>query len=83
MKLTVHLFVKQDLWQSKPNFLVSSLDMQSFGHELISSKEIEFDEPENFSMQQFQLRKLAKEKEAAIEAFHKKIAQIDDQIKKF
>lgn len=83
MKITAHVFASQESWQTKPQFIISSFDMTSMGHQFISSHEVEFDAPENFNMRQFQIQKLAKEKEAAIDAFHKKIAQIDDEIKKF
>lgn len=83
MKITAHVFVSQESWQTNPQFIISSSDMTSMGYQFVSSHEVEFDAPENFSMQQFQIQKLAKEKEAAIDAFHKKIAEIDDQIKKY
>jgi len=83
MKITAHVWVSQEFWQENPQFMISSSDFSDMGYELVSSHEVEFDAPENFSKEQFQLRKLAKEKEAAIDAFHKKIAQIEDQIKKY
>lgn len=83
MKITAHVFVSQESFQSQPSFHVNSNDMVSFGYQLVSSHEIEFDPDPSFSLQSFQLQKLAKEKEAVIQKFQQTIARIDDEVKKY
>lgn len=84
MKVKAYICVSQNEWDSKPIITVLPFDGSVDGnYELIKVQELDVDVPENFSMQGFQIRKLQKEKEKAIQQYQAKIAQIEDQIKKF
>lgn len=83
MKIKVQIFASQDPWQKQPVITASTYDMSDMGYVKIDEQFLEVDIPASFSLQSFQLKRLAKEKEAVIQKFQQTIARIDDEVKKY
>jgi len=83
MKVKAFIHITQHDWNKSPTISVYPCDMTNYGHELLEVREIDVAIPDGFSAQALKLRQLAKEKEKVIEQFHKTIAAIEDQVKKY
>lgn len=85
MKVKAYIHVHQYEWDDKPSIIIYSHDasQNSGGLELLEVREIDIELPADFSLQALRIRQLEKERQKVIDDYHKTIARIDDQIKKF
>lgn len=82
MQINGFIFASKDVWDKKPNFTFFAFDNPT-GWVKVCPHTIEFELPEEFSMEAAQIELLNKRKEAVTSEFQRTIALINEQISKF
>ena len=82
MKITLKGFIQahQYSWRNEPTFECFPCQLEKYVQ--VCEVDIEFDLPDNFSMQSGQLEILKAEKEQKIVAHHREIKEIEDRMAK-
>lgn len=86
VKIKSYLLHVQYPWDSKPQYILSSSAMENTDYYSLVNKEpfeIEVEVPDNFDPRPQQIAKLEEQKRLIQAEFAKKVAEIDDQIKKY